>query len=118
MLAELLRVLIETVKVSGKRDLLPPHRLDVMNDRSQFDGATPERVHKHFNTWVVEQLNGIGGSRLCRTRRSLKFRRSDLGPIMFYPLRVCGIASAFSSMIYFLESISYHPAVAKLVDTS
>ena len=56
MLRLLLRHLIEGLEMTGRLDLLPRHRLVVMDDRSRFDGATPERVREHFNRWVPEEL--------------------------------------------------------------
>ena len=52
----LLECLIEGLEISGRLDLLPRHRFNVVDDPSQFDGATPERVRKHFNKWVPEEL--------------------------------------------------------------
>jgi hypothetical protein len=57
----ILALINEDVKeASGKPrdrlDVLARHQLVVMNDRSQFDGATPDQVRKHFTNWAVDEL--------------------------------------------------------------
>ncbi len=56
MLRLLLEGLIEGLEASGRLDLLSRHRFVVVDDRSQFEGATPERVRGHFNKWVLEEF--------------------------------------------------------------
>ena len=56
MVRQLLKELVEGLEISGRLDLLPRHRFVLMDDRSKFDGATPERVREHFNKWVPEEL--------------------------------------------------------------
>ncbi|KAK4235502.1 hypothetical protein C8A03DRAFT_36647 [Achaetomium macrosporum] len=45
-------------RVSDKKlnYLLPRHRFMVMDDRSQFDGATPDQVRQHFTKWALDEF--------------------------------------------------------------
>ncbi|KAK2590533.1 hypothetical protein QQS21_011783 [Conoideocrella luteorostrata] len=36
-------------------DLYPRHRFEIMDDRSQFEGATIETLHAKFSEWVVDE---------------------------------------------------------------
>ncbi len=50
MVRQLLKELVEGLEISGRLDLLPRHRFVLMDDRSKFDGATPERVREHLTS--------------------------------------------------------------------
>lgn len=43
-------------KLRDRPDVLARHRLVVMNDRSQFNGATPDQVREEFTNWAVDKL--------------------------------------------------------------
>lgn len=40
----------------GWDDIRARHQLVIMDDRSQFDGATIDQVRSHFRTWSLEEL--------------------------------------------------------------
>ncbi len=56
MLLKIFETLVDSLEAEDRLDLLPRHRLVVMDDRSRFDGATPDSVRAHFNNWVLEEL--------------------------------------------------------------
>ena len=57
MLAQINKGATEYLEELGHRqDMLARHRLVVMDDHSQFDGATPDQVREHFTKWAVDEL--------------------------------------------------------------
>jgi valyl-tRNA synthetase len=46
----------EDLEMMDRLDLLPRHRLVVVDDRARFDGASPDRVREHFTEWAEEEL--------------------------------------------------------------
>ncbi|KAH6850065.1 hypothetical protein B0I37DRAFT_370612 [Chaetomium sp. MPI-CAGE-AT-0009] len=40
----------------GWEEIVARHQLVLMDDRSQFDGATIDQVRAHFRTWSLEEL--------------------------------------------------------------
>lgn len=56
MLAQINENLKESLEINDRQALLARHQLVVMNDRSQFDGATPDQVREHFSKWAVDEL--------------------------------------------------------------
>jgi hypothetical protein len=40
----------------AQADLCSRHELVVMDDASKFDGAGPDKIREHFNTWAVDEL--------------------------------------------------------------
>ncbi|KAH6636185.1 hypothetical protein F5144DRAFT_169572 [Chaetomium tenue] len=42
--------------LQGWEDMLERHQLVIMDDRSQFDGATIDQVRDHFRRWSLEEL--------------------------------------------------------------
>lgn len=46
----------EGLETYGRLDLLPHHRLTVMDDAAKYEGATSHDIRDHFHSWVTGEL--------------------------------------------------------------
>ncbi|KAL2821496.1 hypothetical protein BJX63DRAFT_378343 [Aspergillus granulosus] len=56
MLGALNNEVTEGLRVYERLDLLPRHRLTVMDDAAKYDGATSHDIRDHFHSWVTGEL--------------------------------------------------------------
>lgn len=111
ILAQINEGLRDSLEMADRQDLLSRHHLVLMNDRSQFDGATVEQVREHFKRWTVDELRRNWRDQPIPEGDIAKFEAGD------YPSAGTRYSSCLVVDDICLESLTHMPnPVAKLVN--
>ena len=113
MLVEIFDTLVSSLESEDRLDLLSRHQLVVMDDRPQFEGATPDSVREHFNKWVQEELKRNWRVPPMPDDEVAKVKAANQGID-----RSLGVRYNFCLLVddICLESLDRRPPILKLVD--